>query len=81
MKFAIIAAGEGSRLTDEGVLQPKPLVQLGGECLIDRLLRIFMDNGATEIAVTCKRPKASTASSVARYLTSKNCSSLTNARN
>ena len=81
MKFAIIAAGEGSRLTDEGVLQPKPLVLLGGECLVDRLLRIFMDNGATEIAVICKRPKASTASSVARYLTSKNCSSLTNARN
>ena len=53
MKFAIIAAGEGSRLTDEGVLQPKPLVQLGGECLVDRLLRIFMDNGATEIAVIC----------------------------
>ena len=53
MKFAIIAAGEGSRLTDEGVLQPKPLVQLGGECLVDRLLRIFIDNGATEIAVIC----------------------------
>ena len=46
MKYAIIAAGEGSRLAQEGVKEPKPLVMVGGERLIDRLLRIFMDNGA-----------------------------------
>ena len=40
MKYAIIAAGEGSRLAEEGVAEPKPLVRLGSECLIDRLLRI-----------------------------------------
>lgn len=53
MKFGIIAAGEGSRLANEGVLMPKPLVPVGGECLIDRLLRIFRDNGASEIVVIC----------------------------
>ena len=53
MKYAIIAAGEGSRLAQEGVKEPKPLVMVGGERLIDRLLRIFMDNGAEEIAVIC----------------------------
>ena len=41
MKFAIIAAGEGSRLQQEGVALPKPLVHVGGEALIDRLFRIF----------------------------------------
>ena len=41
MKFAIIAAGEGSRLSQEGVTLPKPLVRIGGEAMIDRLLRIF----------------------------------------
>ena len=30
MKFAIISAGEGSRLSQEGVALPKPLVQLNG---------------------------------------------------
>lgn len=53
MKYAIIAAGEGSRLAQEGVKEPKPLVMVGGERLIDRLLRIFRDNNAEEIAVIC----------------------------
>lgn len=51
MKFAIIAAGEGSRLSQEGVQLPKPLVHLHGEAMIDRLLHIFVRCGATEIVV------------------------------
>ena len=53
MKYAIIAAGEGSRLAHEGVEAPKPLVEINGERLIDRLIRIFMDNDAEEIVVIC----------------------------
>jgi len=53
MKYAIIAAGEGSRLAKEGINSPKPLVKINGERLIDRLLRIFTDNGAEEIVVIC----------------------------
>lgn len=53
MNFAIIAAGEGSRLAKEGIDQPKPLVRVAGEPLIDRLMRIFNDNGADEICVIC----------------------------
>ena len=53
MKFAIIAAGDGSRLAQEGVTEPKPLVKVRGERLIDRLIRIFMGNNATEIVVIC----------------------------
>ena len=51
MKFAIISAGEGSRLSQEGVCLPKPLVQLNGTAMIDRLIRIFTANGAEEIVV------------------------------
>ncbi len=51
MKYAIIAAGEGSRLAQEGIKEPKPLVRLKGEALIDRLVRVFNSNGATEIDV------------------------------
>lgn len=53
MKFGIIAAGEGSRLAAEGVTVPKPLVEVRGEKLVDRLIRIFMNEGAEEIAVIC----------------------------
>ena len=53
MTYAIIAAGEGSRLTQEGISTPKPLVNVGGERLLDRLLRVFSENGATDITVIC----------------------------
>lgn len=53
MRYAVIAAGEGSRLASEGVRSPKPLVEVGGERLIDRLLRIFVSNGASEVVVIC----------------------------
>ncbi len=50
-QFAIIAAGEGSRLSQEGVSLPKPLVCLNGEPMIDRLIRIFIENGAEHIII------------------------------
>ena len=53
MKYAIIAAGEGSRLAEEGISAPKPLVKVGGQCLVDRLIRVFLDNEADEIIVVC----------------------------
>ena len=54
MKYAIIAAGEGSRLAHEGMTVPKPLVMIDGEPMIDRLIRIFLAQGATEIDVICR---------------------------
>lgn len=51
MKFAIIAAGEGSRLVQEGVSFPKPLVELDGRPMIRRLIDIFLDCGADEISI------------------------------
>ncbi len=53
MRFAVIAAGEGSRLVKEGIDSPKPLVEVNGEKLVDRLLRVFSLVGATEIVVIC----------------------------
>jgi choline kinase len=62
MKYAIIAAGEGSRLAAEGITTPKPLIQIHGELLIDRLIRIFMRNDADEIICICNDHTAQVAS-------------------
>ena len=51
MKYAIIAGGEGSRLAQEGVKAAKPLVEINGEKLVDRLLRVFADNGAEAVTI------------------------------
>lgn len=51
MHYAIIAAGEGSRLVQEGVALPKPLVDLDGRPMIKRLIDIMLENKAESIAV------------------------------
>ena len=51
MNYAIIAAGEGSRLAQEGVSRPKPLVTLCGEPMILRLINIFLRCGAESISI------------------------------
>ena len=51
MNYAIIAAGEGSRLRQEGFKSVKPLVKINGEYLIERLIRIFCDNDARSVSV------------------------------
>lgn len=51
MDYAIIAAGEGSRLAQEGVALPKPLVKLNGKEMIRRLIDIFLENDASSISI------------------------------
>lgn len=51
MNYAIIAAGEGSRLVQEGVKLPKPLVDLDGRPMIGRLIDIFMEHNPKSLSV------------------------------
>ena len=55
MIYGIIAGGEGSRLAAEGVKEPKPLVKVGGESLLDRLVRVFWNNDAEGIVVAFRK--------------------------
>lgn len=50
MHFAIIAAGEGSRLKSESVDLPKPLVKINNVPMIERLISIAIKNGAESIS-------------------------------
>lgn len=64
MNFGIIAAGEGSRLAQEGVEKPKPLVELQGTPMIGRLIGMFaaLDAGRVSVIVNEQMPE------VAAYL-------------
>ena len=53
MHYAIIAAGEGSRLRHEGVPYDKPLVPIHGQPMIDRLIGIMCRCHAESISVIC----------------------------
>lgn len=62
MKYAIIAAGEGSRLASEGIKTPKPLIPLQGVPIIERLVRIFMRHGASSISIIVNEAQPETLS-------------------
>lgn len=65
MDYAIIAAGKGSRLTQEGVTRPKPLVKLNGIEMVGRLINIFLANNAQSISIIVNEEMTS----VQEYLT------------
>lgn len=64
MNYAIIAAGEGSRLAAEGVLLPKPLVPVDGRPMIQRLIDIFISCDAERISIIVNKEMFE----VARYI-------------
>ncbi len=49
MIAGIIAAGDGSRLRSEGIVTPKPLVEVGGVPIIGRLLRSLANCGINSV--------------------------------
>lgn len=51
MDYAIIAAGQGSRIGGENAGLPKPLVTLAGEAMIERLIGILDSTDAGSICV------------------------------
>lgn len=67
MDFAIIAAGEGSRLAKSGYPYPKPLARLNGIPLIERLIAIFAANGAETVHIIVNEESASLVNFLASY--------------
>lgn len=55
MNYAIIAAGKGSRLLRDGISLPKPLVEVAGEPMLGRLLRLFSCHDAESITVVINK--------------------------
>ena len=51
MKMAIIGAGEGSRLRQEGVSVSKPLVRINGVPMVERIVRIAARNGIESLHI------------------------------
>lgn len=51
MKLLIIAAGEGSRLRQEGLYTPKPLVQINGKPLVERMIDMAICHSISEVCI------------------------------
>jgi glucose-1-phosphate cytidylyltransferase len=51
MKAVILAGGRGSRLSEETVVRPKPLVEVGGRPIIWHIMNIYAAHGVVDFVV------------------------------
>jgi glucose-1-phosphate cytidylyltransferase len=51
MKAVILAGGIGSRLTEETVTRPKPMVEIGGKPILWHIMKIYAAHGVDEFVV------------------------------
>ena len=53
MKIIILAGGFGSRLAEETVTRPKPMVEIGGKPMLWHIMKIYAHFGYTSFMVAC----------------------------
>ena len=51
MKVAILAGGVGSRLSEETVVKPKPMVEVGGRPILWHIMEIYAAHGHKDFVV------------------------------
>ena len=53
MKAVILAGGYGTRLSEETVLKPKPMVEIGGMPILWHIMKIYSAFGINEFIICC----------------------------
>lgn len=53
MKAVILAGGRGTRLSEETILRPKPMVEIGGKPILWHIMKIYSTYGINDFIVCC----------------------------
>ena len=53
MKVIILAGGVGSRLSEESLLKPKPLIEIGGKPILWHIMKIYSSYGLNDFIICC----------------------------
>jgi glucose-1-phosphate cytidylyltransferase len=53
MKAVILAGGQGTRLSEETGMRPKPLVEIGGRPILWHILNIYSHHGINDFVICC----------------------------
>lgn len=51
MKAVILAGGLGTRISEETVARPKPMIEIGGQPILWHIMKIFAAHGVTEFVI------------------------------
>lgn len=53
MKAVILAGGLGTRISEETILKPKPMVEIGGKPILWHIMKIFSHYGINDFVICC----------------------------
>lgn len=53
MKAVILAGGLGTRLSEETILKPKPMVEIGGKPILWHIMKMYSSHGVNEFVICC----------------------------
>ena len=53
MKLVILAGGRGTRISEESIIKPKPLIEIGGMPIIWHIMKIYSTYGIKDFIVCC----------------------------
>ena len=53
MQSVILAGGRGTRISEESLLRPKPLIEIGGKPIIWHIMKHYSHHGINEFIICC----------------------------
>lgn len=53
MKAVILAGGLGTRISEETVAKPKPMIEIGGKPILWHIMKLYSQHGVNEFIVCC----------------------------
>ena len=53
MKAVILAGGRGTRISEESLVRPKPLIEIGGKPIIWHIMKNYSHYGINEFIICC----------------------------
>src|SRR5262245_64579947 len=53
MKAVILAGGLGTRISEESVLRPKPMIEIGGKPILCHILKMYSAHGINDFVICC----------------------------
>ena len=53
MKAVILAGGLGTRISEESVSRPKPMIEIGGQPILWHILKMYSQHGINDFIVCC----------------------------
>jgi glucose-1-phosphate cytidylyltransferase len=53
VKAVILAGGLGTRISEETILKPKPMVEIGGRPILWHIMKLYSAHGVDDFVICC----------------------------